>query len=165
MTNINRWFSPTQRLQRTGLVILFLYFFYNGSPFNFIDGVIWLSGKIMELTGNYQIIAGLVLFAVVVSIVVFAYRRWILAWKQLRTPMLAIMKTLPVIALVVAFAVVISTIFGRSDLSWYILMFEWTWQIPVGWFIGNALSWSVVDRGITGQVTTAEVAHTDDTII
>jgi len=146
-----QYMSASQRSQRTLLSMVFFYALFNGSSFNLLNGL-WLWGvTVLSWNDPFWIgVQGGVLIAVVLALVAFMVRRWQLTKTQANLPILTIMT----LALVL-WIVVLSAIAGRYldlDARTYWAIFQWTWQIPAGFFVGTGLSWSIKDRQLSGVV-------------
>lgn len=166
-----RYSTRRERTVRILLVIAFFYALLNGSRFNLIEGLYGLTRLFtMRMpSDSFWSVIGLVVVAVLaIGLFAFAERRWKLARTQTDIPLLTLM-TLAVSGAVGVLAAIVGHLFGWTWHGYWVA-FEWTWQIPAGFFVGKGLNWSVVDRQIAGvqavdQRSTGEHEHPVDVTV
>lgn len=146
----------SERAMRTLWTIAFLYAMYNGSPASMSHGLwsltkwLWDQYRVGAIQLFWFTVFIAIIFAVAVSIGSFMERRWRLAWTQASIRLLSGMTLVVTIGVGVVVAVT-GHIFDWT--AWdYWLAFQWTWQIPAGYFVGTGLSWSIKDRQLAGVV-------------
>lgn len=164
MTSTNTaYFRATSRLQRTLLTIAFLYIMLNGSPYSVLNGLGSLIVLVATtLEGFWVGITMAAIGLVVISIGVYMARRWKLARQNTNLPLLSLQTLVVTFALLVLILIAGRLINGGFfDAMTYWEIFQWSWQIPLGYFVGTGLSWAIVDRKIAGIYTTREAPPVD----
>lgn len=139
-------------MKRTFLAVLCAYALWNPTIYSIGYGYYWswsgiLSGNGMEFWPLMGFGAATLAVALILA---YLSRRISLATSQANLFLLGLYTTIVTAALVMA-VLIFEKLFG--DIS-YVTAAQWLWQIPVGFFVGMGLSWSIVDRQLSGVYAT-----------
>lgn len=154
-----KYYSPWKRSERTLLTIVFLYALVNYSKFNVIYGLYAAITGLWGVDSFWRTVGYVAIAGIIITLITFIVRRWALALgdeghrRSKMAIFLLLMKTAgvsAVLAIVILLAGKLFTPTGYFQMGTYGTILAWLWQVPVGYFIGTGLSWSVVDRQING---------------
>jgi uncharacterized protein YjeT (DUF2065 family) len=142
-----------------------MYLFLNGSAYNFLYGSLKLVQFILALIVNRQqggedpfwlFIAGGGVLLGLYFVLMWLWRKFKLAVTKTDMPQLTL-RTIGMIALTIGIVAIVGRI---GSVEWTAnnlwRAFTWSWQIPVGYFLAEGLSWNFVDRQVGAVVTTDE---------
>lgn len=144
--------------QRGGRILLWIaimYALWNPFyPWNVVDGLIVVLGETKEISDEtYRYVAIAASAVVIIFLFAFLYRRLRLVFEN-RHIWVLIFQTLGLVIIIGILAVVAGKQWatgGQFAPADYIKIFSWTWQIPVGYFIGAGLNWAARTFQIAGQ--------------
>lgn len=149
-----RYYRLSERVGRVLKSIGVMYFILNGSTLCLVFGVPWLLRRIWASADVFwaSTMSGLIVIAVAL-IGAMLIRRFRLSISQMNF-WLNSLTALAAAGLIVIVLMVYERLFtdGFSNWQWF-MIFQWTWQIPVGLWIARGLNWSIVDRRTSGVVT------------
>lgn len=146
-----RMLTRYERRMRLLYCIFFFYMLVNGSSISLLSGAMHALTWLWTHRDNvFWSNIGLGVLGIAVCVLgVWVARRWRLAISQTDLWLLGV-QTLLVAGTIVIILAVVDHFFGPYPGTTYWRWFLWTWQIPAGFFIGQGLNWSIVDRQIAG---------------
>lgn len=166
-----RYLSARERNLRILWCILASYVLLNGSQFNVVNGLYQSVLSLHRLDDGFWTFIGYGIVAIISGVLIAVIVRRLKLAKT-NTDMIQLAFRTTIVAAVTAVVVAVGV---KLSMDWfglvmtterYVKVFAWTWQIPVGYFIGSGLNWSIGNRAIAGvqTVDTNDEHHTNDIV-